>query len=168
MTRARDDECNVPEDLREKLDAMVKQYKALRTKEQVLKRRMQSNTEPIRVGLADFMALYERRVARVKERRLAITAEFLRIWSERFPRLRTAVLPSAKVARRKDVKVEVVDKQAVIDALDRLDRLDLVDQVIDEKGLRKLAREGKLDDLPESVVKIDVKVQIQASARKEK
>lgn len=158
-------ECNVPEELRRKLSAMVEKYKALGVKEKVLKRRMRSRTEPIRVGLADLMALYERRFTRVIERRRALASSFLRLWDKHFPDLKTAILPNAKVTKRKDVRVEVVDKQGVIDALDRLDRLDLVDQVIDEKGLRQLAREGKLDGLPRSVVKVDVRMQIQAYTR---
>lgn len=61
----------------------------------------------------------------------------------------------------------MLDKREVIAALDRLDRLDLVDQVIDEKGLRKLARDGKLDELPETTLGIARKTQIEATTRKE-
>jgi hypothetical protein len=77
------------------------------------------------------------------------------------------VLPSTSVGRRRDIRVTVHDKREVIDALDRLDRLDLVEEVVNERGLRPLVREGKLDGLPEGAIEVKESLGIQACPRKD-
>ena len=55
----------------------------------------------------------------------------------------------------------------MINALDRLDRLDLVDDVVDERGLHALAREGKLSGLPDGTIEIEESLRVQVYPRKE-
>jgi hypothetical protein len=124
-------------------------------------------TARLRIALAELMDKYYARFGHVERRRKEVSAKFLELWSKRLSGLRSVSLPSAVVSKRRDIKVTVLDKREVMDALDRLDRLDLVDEVIDEKGLRDLARQGKLDDLPEGAVEIKVDLKIQAYRRKE-
>ena len=157
----------MPDELREHLDGLVQKYMAARLKEDHLKKRMSAMTARLRIALAEIMDKYYARFTHVEKRRKEISAEFLELWSKRLSGLRSVSLPSAIVRKRRDIKVTVLDKRKVIDALDRLDRLDLVDEVVDEKGLRDLARKGKLDDLPEGAVEIKVDLKIQAYCRKE-
>ena len=89
------------------------------------------------------------------------------LWAEHLPGQKRVVLPSLSVSKRRDTTITILDKEAVIDALDRLDRLDLVEQVIDEKGLRRLVTAGKLDDMPEDALKVEVRVSLQVSVRKD-
>ena len=160
-------ETEMPAELRDHLDGRIREYKAIRQKENNLQRRREMRTTLIRAALAEVIERYEDRVARLVKRRKAISDEFLQLWAKHLPKVKRVVLPSAAVSKRRDIKVTVLDKREVIAALDRLDRLDLVDQVINEKGLRKLARDGKLDELPETALGIARKTQIQATTRKE-
>ena len=155
------------DELREHLDGLVQKYIAARIKESHLKKRMNAMTARLRVALAEIMDKYYARFGRVEERRKKVSAEFLELWAKHLSGLRSVSLPTAIVWRRRDIKVTVLDKTKVVDALDRLDRLDLVDEVVDEKGLRGLARKGKLNDLPKGVVEIKLDLKIQAYCRKE-
>jgi hypothetical protein len=157
----------MPDELREHLDGLVQKYMAARVKEDHLKKRMSAMTARLRIALAEIMDKYYERFTHVETRRKNIIAEFLELWSKHLSGIRSVSLPSAVVSKRRDIKVTVLDKREVIDALDRLDRLDLVDEVIDEKGLRALARQGKLDDLPEGAIKVKMDLKIQAYRRKE-
>lgn len=167
MSRSNPPLSPMPDELREHLDALVQKYRAARLKEDHLKKRMNAMTARLRIALAEIMDKYYERFTHVEKRRKKITAEFLELWSKHLSGIRSVSLPSAVVSKRRDIKVTVLDKREVIDALDRLDRLDLVDEVIDEKGLRELARKGKLDDLPEGAVEIKVSLKIQAYGRKD-
>ncbi len=157
----------MPDELREHLDGLVQKYMAARLKEDHLKKRMSAMTARLRIALAEIMDKYYERFTHVETRRKKIIAEFLELWSKHLSGLRSVSLPSAVVRKRRDIEVKVLNKRELIDALDRLDRLDLVDEVVDEKGLRELARKGKLDDLPEGTVEIRVTLKIQAYGRKE-
>jgi hypothetical protein len=157
----------MPADLRDHMEELIKEYKAIRAKDAHLKKRMDARTAPLRIAMGELYDKYGERLGRLEKRRKELTAQFLDLWSKRLPGLRSVVLPSAVVRKRRDIKVTVLDKQEVIDALDRLDRLDLVDEVVDEKGLRDLARQGKLDGLPAGAVEIKVDLKIQAYGRKE-
>ena len=157
----------MPDELRDRLDALAQKHMAARAKEDQLKKRMNAMTARLRIALAEIIDKYYERVGRVEKRRKEVSAEFLELWSERLSGLGSVSLPSAVISKRRDIKVTVLDKQEVIRALDRLDRLDLVDEVVDEKGLRDLARLGKLDGLPEGAVEIKVNLKIQAYGRKE-
>jgi len=158
---------DMPPELREKLDALLREYKATRHKAERLRRRCRSVTERLRVGIKDVVDAFMARIG-PRERRFAeITQEFIALWDEHFPTHRNLSLPSAIAHPRVEYEVEVRDKRAVIDALDRIDRLDLVDYVIDEKGLRSLARKGLLKDVPESALVVRTKRKIQVYARKD-
>jgi len=137
-------ETEMPPGLREKLAALVRAYKACMEKESRLHVRREMATKPLRSASAEIFHRYNARIERVHERRKAISAEFLELWAKQIPDAKQVVLPGSVITKRRDVRVEVHDKREVIKALDRLDRLDLVDHVIDEKGLRKLARDGAL------------------------
>jgi hypothetical protein len=158
---------DIPAELRERLDALLAEYKALRRKEAILRRRYEARIMPFRAAIAEVYDHMEDRLGRLEARRNALSEEFLAVWAERFPDLPRVDVNSWRVYRRKDVRVEVRDKREVIKALDRLDRLDLVEHEIDEKGLRKLVRDGKLGSLPEGALKVKEKVQIQVMRRKE-
>ena len=167
MSRSNPPLTPMPDELRDCLEALAQKYMAARLKEDHLKRRMNAMTARLRIALAEIMDKYYARFTHVEKRRKEISAEFMELWSKRLSGLRSVSLPSAIVRKRRDIKVTVLDKRKVIDALDRLDRLDLVDEVVDEKGLRDLARKGKLNDLPEGAVEIKVDLKIQAYSRKE-
>lgn len=160
-------EPDVPEELRVHLDDLIRRYRALRRKTSHLMGRRYTRMRVLNHARNELQDCYDERLARLKQRREEVTAEFLALWAEHFPRLKHVKLPSGIVHRRRDVKVKVLDKEAVIDALDRLGRLDLRDEVVDEKGVRKLAREGKLADLPETALKVVEKQGIQVFQRKE-
>jgi len=155
-------ETEMSPELREKLAALVQAYKACVEKESRLHVRREMATKPLRSASAEIFHRYNARIERVHERRKAISAEFLDLWARHVRDASQVVLPAAVVTRRRDVRVKVLKKRQVIAALDKLDRLDLVDHVIDEKGLRRLARQGKLACLPEGAVKIreDVSIQV--------
>ena len=155
------------DELREHLDGLVQTYIAARIKENHLKKRMNATTARLRSALAEIMDKYYARFGHVEKRRKRVSAEFLELWGKHLSGLQSVSLPTAIIRRRKDIKVTVLDKIKVIDALDRLDRLDLVEEVVDEKGLRDLARKGKLENLPEGVVEIKLDLKIQAYSRKE-
>ena len=165
MSRSNPPLTPMPDELREHLDGLVQKYMAARLKEDHLKKRMSAMTARLRIALAEIMDKYYARFGRVEKRRKEISAEFMELWSKRLSDLRGVSLPSAVVWKRRDIRVKVLDKRKVIDALDRLGRLD--HEVVDEKGLRDLARKGKLNDLPEGVVEIKVELKIQARGRKE-
>ncbi len=160
-------EPDVPEELRSHLDALIQRYRALRRKTSHLMGRKYTRMRVLNHARNELQDCYDERLARLKQRREEVTTEFLALWAEHFPRLKKVKLPSGIVSRRRAVKVKVLDKEAVIDALDRLNRLDLRDEVVDEKGVRKLVREGKLDDLPETALKVVEKEGIQVFQRKE-
>jgi len=167
MPKTSEFEPDIPAEVRDRLDALLAEYKAARRKEAILRRRYESRITPLRAAIAEVYDHMEERLARLEARRNAISDEFLAAWAERFPNLPRVDLGSWRVYRRRDVRVEVRDKREVIKALDRLDRLDLVDHVIDEKGLRKLARDGALAGVPAGALRVKEKVQIQVMRRKE-
>lgn len=167
MKRADPPETTMPDELRDHLDGLVREYRATRVKEDHVRKRVEARIAPFRMAMGELIDKYNVRIARIKQRRKDIIAEFLDLWAKRLPGQPCVVLPSAVVRKRRDIRVTVLDKREVIDALDRLDRLDLVDQVVDEKGLRDLARKGKLDNLPEGAVEIKEDLKIQAYERKE-
>ncbi len=160
-------EPDVPAELRSHLDDLIQRYRALRRKASHLMGRKYTRMRVLNHARNELQDCYDERLARVKQKREEVTAEFLALWAEHFPRLKKVKLPSAIVSRRRNVKVKLLDKEAVIDALDRLGRLDLRDEVVDEKGVRKLVREGKLDDLPDTALEVLEKEGIQVFQRKE-
>jgi hypothetical protein len=168
LSRGGPDETEVPDELRDRLEELVAAYRAVRKKEEYLRKRVDGKTAPLRMAMGELIDRYNARLARLTKRRNEIISDFLGLWSGQLPDVRQLVLPSAVVRRRRDIKVVVLDKQKVIDALDRLDRLDLVDEVVDEKGLRGLVREGKLDDLRGGAIEIEEAVTIQPYRRKER
>jgi hypothetical protein len=157
----------MPDELRDRMEEIVVAYRAIRAKESHIGKRLEARIAPYRIAMGELIDHYNERLARLGEKKRALSGEFLALWSEHLPGLRTVRLPSATVRRRKDIKVAVRDKREVIDALDRLDRLDLVDEVVDEKGLRTLAREGKLDGLPEGAVEVQESMGIVVYPRKD-
>ena len=167
MKAAKQTETSMPDELRDHLDEMVVEYKRIRVKEDHVRRRLEARTIAMRLAMGELYDKYYERLGRLQKKRDGITAEFLDIWSKRLSGVRRVVLPSAVVCKRRDTKVTVHNKQEVIDALDRLDRLDLVDESIDEKGLRALAREGKLKGLPKGAVEVNVELKIQVRRRKD-
>jgi len=160
-------EPDIPVELRDHLDDILREYRAIRRKEKVLRTRVEARTAPLRNAMKELFDRMDVRLARLEKRRNDIANEFLATWAREFPELPRVKLPFAYVLKRRNIKVEVLDKREVIDALDRLDRLDLVDEVVDEKGLRGLARKGKLARVPEDVLRIDDKTQIQVVKREE-
>ena len=160
-------EPDISAELRDHLDGILREYRAIRRKEKVLRSRVEARTAPLRNAMREIIDRMGERLARLEKRRNDITDEFLATWAREFPELPRVKLPFAYVLKRRNIKVEVLDKREVIDALDRLDRLDLVDEVVDEKGLRDLARKGKLARVPKDALRIDEKIQIQVVTREE-
>jgi len=157
----------MPAELRDRLGEIVAAYRAARVREDHLRKRLNARIAPLRMAMGELIDRYNERLARVEKKRRGLSDEFLALWSKHLPGLRTVGLPSATVRRRRDIRVAVRDKREVIDALDRLDRLDLVDEVVDERGLRPLVREGKLDGLPEGAVEVRESMGIMVYPRKD-
>jgi hypothetical protein len=78
----------------------------------------------------------------------------------------TVDLPSARVSLRHYAGIEILDRDALYDALDRADRLDLATHAFDEKGVLDLIRKGKLPGIPESAVKVVKRANLQVVPRK--
>ncbi len=157
----------MPPELREKLVELIRVYRACVEKESRLHVRREMATKPLRSASAEIFHRYNARIERVHERRKAVTAEFLELWSKQIPDARHVVLPGSVVTRRRDVKVQVLKKRDVIAALDKLDRMDLVDQVIDERGLASLLRRPDAPKLPKGSVRITEELKIQAFRRED-
>jgi hypothetical protein len=158
---------DVPEDVIARMEALMEENRLLRKKEDFVRKRMVARTAILRQALNEHYEGHEVRVGRIRRRRDALREEFEALWREHLPGQKRVVLPTMTVSKRHDTTVTILDKEAVIDALDRLDRLDLVEQVIDEKGLRSLVTAGKLKDLPEDALKVEVRVSLQTYTRKD-
>lgn len=167
MTQKKQPDVPVPEDVLGRMEALMEKNRALRKKGDFVKKRMIARSAILRQALNELYEGSQERVNRIRRRRDALCEEFMALWAEHLPGQKRVVLPSLTVSKRRDTTITILDKEAVIDALDRLDRLDLVDQVIDEKGLRPLVTGGKLSDLPESALKVEVRVSLQSYARKD-
>ena len=154
MAEKRSREPEIPDDLRDRLDALLVEYVSCAKKERAVRSEAHAQTAEMRFRMSDIFRKAEKEAAQLAERREAIAEEFSAAWQKHFPKVPCAVFPSATVARRTFRTLDVRDKEAVIDVLDRLDRLDLVEQVIDEKGLLKLSRAGALDDVPEEALRV--------------
>jgi len=157
----------MPAELRDRMEEILAAYISTRIKESHIGKRLDARIAPLRIAMGELIDHYGLRRARIMKRKRSLSAEFLALWSKHLSGLRQVILPSATVRKRRDLKVTVRDKREVIDALDRLDRLDLVDEVVDQKGLRALAREGMLDALPEGAVDIEETLKIQVYPRKD-
>lgn len=167
MSEKRASEPNIPEELRQELDAMLVEYMDHSERLRELKHQAMVKTSELRLAVAATFRKSETQEKKIKEKRAAIAARFTKVWEERFPEVTCAILPSARVARVTRRTITVKNKRALLEKLDRLDRLDLVDQVIDESGLLKLSRTGALDDLPEDVIVIKDAPEIQVRHREE-
>ena len=168
MKQARQVESDMPAELQDQLEKIVSAYGTARTKAEHLRKRLNARIAPLRMAMGEIIERNNERIARVDVRRRALSAEFLALWSKHLPGLRQVVLSSGTVRKRRDIKVTVLDRREVIDALDRLDRLELVDEVVSEVGLRALVREGKQDSFPEGAIEVEESLKIQLHSRKDK
>lgn len=94
-------ETEMPAELRDHLDGRIREYKAIRQKENNLQRRREMRTTLIRAALAEVIERYEDRVATLVKRRKAISGEFLQLWAKHLPKVKRVVLPSAAVSKRR-------------------------------------------------------------------
>jgi hypothetical protein len=154
-------------ELRERLEKIVEGYTAARIKEAHIGKRLEGRLMPIRIAMGELIDHYNTRRARLTKKKQALSTEFIELWTKHLPGLRSVILPSAAVQKRRDTKVTVLNKREVIDALDRLDRLDLVEEIVDSKKLRSLVREGQLDSLPEGTIGVERTTKIMVCLRKD-
>jgi hypothetical protein len=159
-------EPNIPPELRDHLDALLRRYKDLRAKEHRLRLRYQGRKASVRMILFELQERLDARCARFKDEVGAISREFLEAWDKHFPDLPSVAFPSCFVVKRRDLDIEVGNKRELIDALDRIDHLDLVDYVFDLKGIRKLVRKGEFTGASPKALKVREKLQIQVSRRR--
>jgi len=160
-------EPSIPDDLRDRLDALLMEYTGCSAKAKSLRGKVQAETAVLRYKMSEMFREANEELEDLARRRKAITDEVTEAWARQFPDITKAVFPSASVCKAARRTVAVKNKRAVIDALDRLDRLDLMEEVINEKGLVKLSRNGDLDDLPAGAVKVTDVPELRVSKRKD-
>jgi len=160
-------EPQIPDELRDELDAQLVEYVKCIRKERSLKGEVQARSAELRFRMGEMFREANEKVAALARRRKAIVDHVIRTWDKHFPELNCADFPSTRAIRTTVRDLKILDKRAVIDALDRLDRLDLIDTVIDESGLLKLSRSGALAGLPPEALKVKDKPQLQVRLKPE-
>ncbi|MBN1193519.1 MAG: hypothetical protein JXA36_07520 [Coriobacteriia bacterium] len=142
---------NIPEDVRARLESLADRYAFARTKEDNVRRRMETRTARIRSAIGEVLDRYGFRLTRMRRHRMAIAREILALWDAYVSGARQLVLPAGTIRKRTNISAKVLDKRAVMDALDRLDRLDLVDEVVNERRLAGVVRDNR-DKFPDGSV----------------
>jgi len=157
---------DVPEERRDELDAALVQYMDCARKARERRSEAHAKTAELRHTVSRMIRESEAEQRRLGKKRDALAARFTEAWEKEFPDVRSAVFPSARVARATSRTIRVHDKRALLARLESLARLDVVEQVIDEGELLRLSRTGAFDDLSEDVMVIRDVPQIRVRRRK--
>jgi hypothetical protein len=152
----------------EEIDRLVRKDMPLTREITFTHRRMRAETAVKRNELREMYDRFEAEENALRFKRKKFRDEILRLWKEHFDGKKTLNLPSAKITLHNMMDIKIRDVAAVLDALDRADRLDLVTYTFNEKEVRKLIRENKLEGLPEDAVAIQYRDDLHVISKEKK
>ncbi len=147
-------EPELPAEVRDELDSRLGEATALAQRARKLECRRQAATAKLAHQIHELEDIYQRRIDRLRARREEILSGVAALWDEHLRKRTSTRLPVGLAIRQKFIDVEVLNTEEVVDVLDRLGRLDLVREVVNEKGLVPLYRQGKLAKLPQGAVHV--------------
>lgn len=152
----------------EEIERLVREDMPLTREINFTRRRMRAETAVKRNELREMYDRFEAEENTLRHKRIAIREKIMQIWKEHFDGKKSLDLPSAKVALHNIMDIKIRDIAVVLDALDRADRLDLVAYTFDEKEVKKLIREDKLEGLPEGAVSIKHRHKLVVNSKEKK